>query len=346
MLYVESQSYLLELDMDFPAINAYKLSQKIKNYYIKMQAINQIQLAAQMAPSMDLLTRNHERTLEYLTNSDIISLHQPCPKCEKFMTKYEDNTGHYIDGSYLVCLPCEYSQTIRKNSFFQTHDRIHLMILTRIIFFYFCNGANTRKVCHELPTIYGEYGKIGLSTIKRIYSDLRGKLAENYRILWRLTKLPAEHIYEMDETLLTHKPKKPNGSKGERQVWGIGIVSRATGDARVFIVENRSSAVINEIVKKNIQVGARIYTDFWKGYTDLNSLGYDHRAVNKTGIGSGHAAETNLIESLWSEIKGFAAIYSKAIPAKNADLFVCEMIFRRDMRRLGLNFEDTLAKLI
>lgn len=64
----------------------------------------------------------------------------------------------------------------------------------------------------------------------------------------------------MDETLLTHKLKKPGKTSENRQVWGLGVIRRTTGDVRVFIVENRSKEIINEIVKQNIQEGV---TDFY-----------------------------------------------------------------------------------
>lgn len=39
-----------------------------------------------------------------------------------------------------------------------------------------------------------------------------------------------------------------------------------------------------------------------------------------------------MVKSLWSEIKSFAAIYSKHIPYKNSDLFLRELLLRKDVK--------------
>jgi len=173
-----------------------------------MQSIMQIQTAALSIPSLDATTRNNINAQLYLEKLGLISFHQLCPKCQIMMMKHNDN-DHYI----------------RKNTFLQKHDRINLMILTRIIFIYFCQGMNAKKVSLELPQIYNEHGKIGFSTVKRVYANLRIKLEEYYRILWRLTKLPIGDIYEMDETILTRKPKK----QGEATGVGISIIPQERG---------------------------------------------------------------------------------------------------------------------
>jgi len=156
-----------------------------------MQSIMQIQTAALSTPSLGATTRNNINTQLYLEKLGLISFHQLCPKCQIMMTKHNDN-DHYIDECYLVFLHCGFRQSIRKNTFLQKHDVINLMILMLIIFLYFCQGTNAKKVSLELPQIYNEHGKIGFSTVKRIYANLRIELEEYYRILWCLTKLPIE----------------------------------------------------------------------------------------------------------------------------------------------------------
>ncbi len=47
--------------------------------------------------------------------------------------------------------------------------------------------------------------------------------------------------------------------------------------------------------------GTTIYTDKWKGYSRLSSLGYDHKTVNHTYnfIDLETGANTQLIENSW-----------------------------------------------
>ena len=58
-------------------------------------------------------------------------------------------------------------------------------------------------------------------------------------------------------------------------------------------------------MKRHVHPGSTIYTDLWKGYSDLTDLGYEHHTVNHsryfkdptTGV------HTNSIDGLWNGIK-------------------------------------------
>jgi transposase-like protein len=51
---------------------------------------------------------------------------------------------------------------------------------------------------------------------------------------------------------------------------------------KVFLepIEERNIENINEIIKRYIKKGTTIYTDCWKGYNELNKIGYKHKTVN------------------------------------------------------------------
>ena len=58
------------------------------------------------------------------------------------------------------------------------------------------------------------------------------------------------------------------------------------------------------MILENVEQGAEIYTDFWRGYNSLK-LWYTHRVVNKAKLGSGTSeyVTTNRVEAMWSNIK-------------------------------------------
>lgn len=55
---------------------------------------------------------------------------------------------------------------------------------------------------------------------------------------------------------------------------------------------------------ENVEQGAEIFTDFWRGYNGLKNF-YKHRIVNKAKVGAGTSEyqTTNQVESMWSVIK-------------------------------------------
>ena len=112
-------------------------------------------------------------------------------------------------------------------------------------------------------------------------------------------------IVELDES----KFGKRKYNRGHR-VEGVcvfGMVERTPRRAiRLFEVEKRDARTLCKLVKENVAQGTAIYTDKWKGYTALNTLGFNHQTVNhsenfkdpNTGV------HTNTIEGNWAGIKG------------------------------------------
>ena len=82
-----------------------------------------------------------------------------------------------------------------------------------------------------------------------------------------------------------------------------------------------------------MELGAEIYTDFWRGYNRLK-LYYKHRVVNKQmkGYGTSEYETTNRVEGLWSEIKRSMVIYHSYDISK-LQRFLDEMIWRRKYKK-------------
>ena len=65
------------------------------------------------------------------------------------------------------------------------------------------------------------------------------------------------------------------------------------------------------MILEHVEVGAEIYTDFWRGYNGLKHY-YKHRIVNKAmkGAGTSEFQTTNHVESMWSLIKRYFNAYN------------------------------------
>lgn len=81
----------------------------------------------------------------------------------------------------------------------------------------------------------------------------------------------------------------------------MGFFERETREGRAILVKDRTEETLTQVILENVEPGASIYTDFWRGYNRLK-LFYKHRVVNKAmkGYGTSEYETTNRVESLWS----------------------------------------------
>lgn len=84
----------------------------------------------------------------------------------------------------------------------------------------------------------------------------------------------------------------------------MGFYERGSKDCRAILVKDRTTETLTQIILENVEQGAEVYTDFWRGYNGLKHF-YKHRIVNKAKVGAGTSEyqTTNQVESMWSVIK-------------------------------------------
>ncbi|KCZ77608.1 hypothetical protein H311_01378 [Anncaliia algerae PRA109] len=111
------------------------------------------------------------------------------------------------------------------------------------------------------------------------------------------------HIVRIYESKFSKR--KYNVGRTVRSPWIVGGIVLNT--EKVFFVEiiSRDSRTLTNIILENIIQGTTIYTDKWKGYSELNNLGYIHQTVNHSSnfIDPISGANTQLIESTWHDYK-------------------------------------------
>jgi len=275
------------------------------------------------------LTQSHEQTVAWLRENNIIRGSFHC--CGNECVIVQDRTR--LDGEEFRCVfrSCRTRLSIREGTFLASFRRIPIVVLTRIVFFYFVQGTSANRVTRRLVR---DGIQISRRTTARIYDTIREEIVTYMRRVVYSRVLIGN--IEMDEALFTHRAGF--GRRGNRQVWVVGMVERTSGHSLVFVVENRNSATINDLIRHNIAIGSRIITDGWRGYHRIP------RAYRHINVLTNPGFTTSQVEGFWGQLRArIRAIYSSGVIEGNVNKFLQEILWRRNLDHAR---EDILPALI
>ena len=113
------------------------------------------------------------------------------------------------------------------------------------------------------------------------WSSYIRNVMKNY---WELhiKTLQLSGIVEIDETLLGRKHKYNRGTKKGMRCWIFGVIERkplGRSPLIIYPVQRRDAATLLPIIQRHVTVGSNIYSDSWRAYDTLNTLGYRHFTV-------------------------------------------------------------------
>lgn len=127
---------------------------------------------------------------------------------------------------------------------------------------------------------------------------------------------------EVDETFIggearnMHKGKRAariTGRGGKDKTAVIGILERG-GKIRTSVVPNRKKKTLQAEVRKHVQAGAALYTDFLLSYEGLES-DYAHQVIDHAVSYVEGNVHTNGLENFWSLLKrGLSGTYVSVEP--------------------------------
>jgi IS1 family transposase len=111
------------------------------------------------------------------------------------------------------------------------------------------------------------------------------------------------HIIEIDESQFSKR--KYNVGRTVRKLWVVGGIDVVTKEAFFVEVVRRDAVTLQQVILENVELGSTIYTDCWRGYINLDSLGYIHETVNHATnfVDPQSCANTQLIENTWGVFK-------------------------------------------
>ncbi len=254
---------------------------------------------------------NDDVCLDYIRNKKYPK-RIDCPQCEK------NALFHRVKGrkSY-ACDFCGYQISPTANTIFHKSRTplttwfyvIYLMAQTR-------GGISAKQIQRETGVTY--------KTAWRMCKQIRQCLDENYS--------PFTGEVEIDESYFGGRRKGKRGRGAEGKTAVLGIVER-NGKREVRPIPNAEGKTILPIVSENVAREAMVYTDEYRVYKALPTMGYKHDAVPHAEkiyvLGNCH---TNTIEGFWSNCKtGISGVYH-SVSAKYLQYYLNEYAFRYNNR--------------
>lgn len=121
--------------------------------------------------------------------------------------------------------------------------------------------------------------------------------------------------------------QKAKEIRSEHKVQVFGILQRG-GDVYVHIIKRADIRTLMPIVRLVVEPGSIIYTDAWRGFSELGLDGYTHHSVNHSlEYTDRKGNHVNGIESFWSFAARRLAKFN-GIPANTLPLHIKECEFR------------------
>jgi transposase-like protein len=278
--------------------------------------------------SLKHIFHNEDDALEYLIKNNYVNKIEKCKECFYDM-KLNLNKKLYVCRYY----KCRKAISPLKGTIFG-ELKLPLNLQLHILYL-FLGKAPSSFISSSL--------QIDKNTVSR-YNKLFRKYIKDKQLIKPSNKIGGRNeIVEIDETKIA-KRKYNKGHKVEG-AWVIGGIQRSrlknnvkNENKKVFLepIEERNIENINDIIKKYNKKRTTIYTDCWKGYNELNKIGYKHKTVNHkkhfkdpiTGI------HTNTIEGTWNGLK--QSIIPRNRNKKDIILYLREYQWRKKNREYNI----------
>jgi len=151
---------------------------------------------------------------------------------------------------------------------------------------------------------------------------------------------------EADETFIGGKARNMHVAQRRRRITGtggkdktpvLGIVERG-GKVRTVVVPNRRKKTLQAEVKKHVEAGSALYTDFLLSYEGLEG-DYAHKVIDHAVAYVDGNVHTNTIENFWALLKrGISGTYVSVEPF-HLFRYLDEQAYRYNNRKEMTDFD-------
>lgn len=154
------------------------------------------------------------------------------------------------------------------------------------------------------------------------------------------------HVIQIDEMKLGKR--KFNRGRMVEGNWILGMIDEDTNEIRLEICPNnkRDSITLLALIQKHVKQNSTIFTDCWKGYSNLSANDFEHWTVNHRlhFVNPETKVHTNKIESQWRGIR--KRLTRGGIAHDKLAEHLCEYLWRRDVKRRDVDMFNDLLSII
>ncbi len=120
-----------------------------------------------------------------------------------------------------------------------------------------------------------------------------------------------------------------------------------TNDFRIEVCPNnrQNAETLQPLIRRNVEAGTTVMTDSWKAYNELEAKGFHHLTVNHSRhyVDPDTWANFEKIQASWRAMK--KRIYRGGIPKERLGEYLCEYLWRRDVKHRGADLFAEMVKL-
>ena len=127
----------------------------------------------------------------------------------------------------------------------------------------------------------------------------------------------------------------------------MGLIDVESNEIRFDICpqNKRDQETLLQLIQKHVAPDSTIFTDAWKGYSNLSENGFEHWCVNHTyQFVTEEGVTTNKIESQWRSLRN--RLSRGGIQKDKLADHLCEFLWRRDVKRRDDDFFNDLIDKI
>lgn len=266
------------------------------------------------------IVSDEEKTIEYLQEKGILKKYEECPYCGG------KSLGR-VRRQKIKCYSCRREWGVRKGSILENLKMpLGKVVMGIKLFELEVSGLQASK---QLRVAYNTLMKLFNLLRRVIYCELEGGV----------DSLGGE--VEMDESYFGGRRKGFRGRGSTNKIPVFGILERE-GKVKVEIVNDVTSETLLTLAIKKVKRGSLIYTDRYRSYDGLVSMGFKHKRIDHSKRFGNGKVYINGIEGFWSYAKERLMKYH-GVSKEKFPLYLKELEYRYNMR--GNDIFDKLVEL-
>ena len=239
-----------------------------------------------------VLKKDNEKFISFLQNLKLLPTERTCEKCHLVLGLKKDTV---VDGYGFRCNTCRRRISLRKGTFFEGSKLLLWQIFLLMYLDVFDIQMSYSTLMRQLQIGSRETIVNWKNYIREIYVE--------YFNLYRTQIGGVDVIVQIDESNICKRKYHRGRVLVNQNVWIVGGVDENNNIFQV-LTEVRDQSTLENIITTYVAPGSTIWTDMWRGYNSLESLGYKHESVNHSiQFKTTEGVHTNKIEAIWGAIK-------------------------------------------